>query len=170
MIQETEDDKKKKRKYHQGKYYVTNKGKYRGDSNNVFYRSSWELEFLKWCDKTPKIIEFSSEEIVIPYKSPIDNKFHRYFVDMWLKIQKTDNEVKEFIVEIKPYSQTLPPEKKKRKTRKYLNEVFTWGINNAKWQAANDYARKKDMQFIIASKHKDNSWILQDYKERYDDI
>ena len=64
-----------------GKYITRNSAKYRGDYRNIIYRSSWELKFMKYCDMNPNILEWGSEEIVIPYRSPLDNRVHRYFVD-----------------------------------------------------------------------------------------
>ena len=96
------------------------------------------------------IIEFSSEEIVIPYKSPIDNKFHRYFVDFYIKVKQSDNTIKEYLIEIKPSKQTVEPvvtKKKKRNT--ILTEQTMWVVNQSKWSAAREYANKRGWEFII---------------------
>jgi hypothetical protein len=132
-------------KTHQGKYPVKNPEKYRGDYTRVFYRSSWELRFFNWADKNPDIIQWSSEEVVIPYKSPIDGKWHRYFPDVWMK----NKAGKVFLIEIKPFKETQEPEKRSRVTKKYLTEVKTYGINISKWKAAKEYCADRGWEFKI---------------------
>ena len=102
---------------YKGKYRPTNRKKYRGDVNNIIYRSLWERTFMKYCDDNPDIIEWGSEEIIIPYVSPIDGRRHRYFPDFFVKTSKGDK----FLIEVKPKSQTKPPKVPRRKTPKYLN-------------------------------------------------
>lgn len=138
-------------RYLQGKYKVRNVEKYMGDPSNVIYRSSWELKFLNWCDNNPSVVSFSSEEIVIPYKSPVDGKYHRYFVDFMIKIRTKDDITKTYLVEIKPKKQTMPPEQKQRITKQYITEVVTWGINQAKWKAASEYCLDRGWEFKILS-------------------
>lgn len=124
-----------------------NKSKYKGNCENIIARSSWELKVFKWLDDNPNIIEWSSEEIVIPYKSPIDNKFHRYFPDVFMKVRNSNNRVKNYLVEIKPERQTREPVVKKRITKQYITEVCTWGVNEAKWKAAREYCLDRDWEF-----------------------
>lgn len=125
-----------------------NPEKYQGDSSNIWVRSSWELRVYKWMDQNPNVISWSSEEVVVPYLSPIDNKWHRYFPDVIAKI-KTKNKVVVYMVEIKPYYQTVEPEPKKKVTKTYINEVYTWGINSAKWKYAKDFCRERGWEFKI---------------------
>lgn len=134
-------------KFIQGRWVPLNESKYRGDSHNIIYRSSWERTAFEWLDKSPDIVEWNSEEVIVPYRSPVDNRMHRYFVDLWLK--KRDGST--FLAEIKPLAQTKPPAlpKSGRKTRKYANAVATYLVNRAKWDAATQYAKKKGWQFII---------------------
>jgi hypothetical protein len=138
-------------KYLQGKYKIRNVEKYMGDPTNVIYRSSWELKFLNWCDNNPSVVSFSSEEIIIPYKSPVDGKYHRYFVDFMVKIRTKDDVTKTYLVEIKPKKQTMPPEQKQRITKQYITEVVTWGVNQAKWKAASEYCLDRGWEFKILS-------------------
>jgi hypothetical protein len=141
-------------KYLQGKYIVRNKKKYMGDHNNVVYRSSWELKFLAWCDNNPNVVEFSSEEIVIPYKSPVDGKYHRYFVDCFVKVKDKSGNVKSYLIEIKPKKQTKEPEQQRRVTKRYITEVTTWGVNQAKWKAATEYCLDRNWEFkLITEDH-----------------
>tara|TARA_B100001057_G_C22689831_1_gene887314 strand:+ start:746 stop:1066 length:321 start_codon:yes stop_codon:yes gene_type:complete len=95
-----------------------------------------------------KIVEWGSEEFFIPYRSPIDGKVHRYFPDFYVKV-KTKTGPKKWVVEVKPKSQCKPPRIPKRKTRKYLNEVRTFAVNEAKWMNAKEWCKDRNMEFII---------------------
>jgi len=134
---------------YQGKFKIKNPKKYLGDYNNIFYRSSWELSLMLWCDNHPNITNWSSEEIVIPYLCPTDNSWHRYFVDFYIKFDT--NEV--YYVELKPERYTIPPEMPKTKNgqskKKYINEVFTYAKNQAKWKAADLYAKQNNSKFQV---------------------
>jgi len=134
---------------YKGKFKPKNYQKYKGDPTNIVYRSLLERRFMVYCDEKPWVLEWSSEEIVVPYKSPIDNRWHRYFVDFWIKYRKSNNEIKTLLIEIKPDSQTRPPVKKDKITRRFLTEVQTWGINQAKWKAASEYCLDRNWEFKI---------------------
>lgn len=138
-------------KYHQTSYRIKNPHKYKGNLNEVFARSSWELEFLNWCDNSSFIVEFASEEIVIPYVSPVDNRIHRYFVDFYLKMKDKDDEIKEYLIEIKPENQIFAPKKQQKQTKQYIDKIMTYGINKAKWAAAIEYCDKRNMTFLLLS-------------------
>lgn len=135
-------------KYKQGKYAPKNPQKYAGDPTDIVYRSSWEARFMHWLDDNKQVISWHSECTVIPYVSPVDNKYHRYFVDFKAKILNNTGETKTYLIEIKPETQTIPP-KMGKKTKRYLNEVMTYGVNSAKWRAAEQFAADRGMQFII---------------------
>lgn len=103
---------------------------------------------MVYCDKNPSIVEWSSEEIVIPYLSPKDGNMHRYFPDFWIKVVTHDGRYEECLVEVKPKSQTVPPKLRKRKTKRYLEECITYEINQAKWASAETYCKNKNMKFL----------------------
>ena len=134
---------------YQGKFRPENPSKYKGDPTNIIYRSSWELRFMRYLDKHPNVVSWSSEEFFIIYRSPIDNKIHRYFPDFFVKLINKDGKEETLVVEIKPLYQTVPPEKKNKVTRTYLNEVRTYGINSAKWKAAEEFCKDRGWQFRI---------------------
>ena len=134
---------------YKGKFHPTNKRKYKGDVTNIIYRSLWEKQFMKYCDEHPSVEEWGSEEIIVPYISPIDGKRHRYFPDFYVKVRTKENKIKKWVVEVKPKSQCKPPRVPKRKTRKYLNEVRTFAINEAKWTAALHFCKRHDCEFRI---------------------
>ena len=104
---------------------------------------------MTYLDAHPDVLEWSSEEFAIPYRSPVDGRIHRYFPDFWIKQKNTLQEVETVVVEIKPKKQTEPPVVQTRRTKRYINEVMTWGINSAKWQAAAEYCSKRDWKFRI---------------------
>ena len=103
---------------------------------------------MVYCDLNEHIIEWASEEIIIPYRSPLDNKIHRYYPDFYVKI-KNDSGVKVYIVEVKPLKQTMPPKQRKRKTKQYLNEVFDYTRIQAKWKAAREWCADRKYEFKI---------------------
>ena len=80
---------------YKGKYIPKNPQKYKGDPSQVVYRSLWERKFMVYCDKNDKVVEWGSEEIIVPYRSPWDGKMHRYFPDMsysrWLILHRIWN-------------------------------------------------------------------------------
>jgi len=104
---------------------------------------------MVYCDMNERIIEWGSEEFFIPYRSPIDGKIHRYFPDFYVKVKTKENKIKKWVVEVKPKSQCKPPKIPKRKTRKYINEVRTFAINEAKWMNAKEWCKDRNMEFII---------------------
>lgn len=138
-----------KTNYQKGVYKLKNPNKYMGDAKNIVYRSSWELKFLNWCDRNENILKFSSEETVIPYVCPTDGKLHRYFVDARIIVKTKTNEVKTYLIEIKPSKQTVPPKYPGRKTKRYLTECATFMKNRAKWNAATKYAEDRGWKFVI---------------------
>lgn len=134
---------------YRGKYIAKNPQKYAGDSTQIVYRSSYELRFMKWCDFNESVLQWGSEEIVIPYRSPMDGQFHRYFVDFFIKIKTKTGEVKRYLIEVKPFRFTQEPIIPKRKTKQFINEVYQWAVNNAKWDAAKKVAKQNGWEFML---------------------
>ena len=128
-----------------GKYKIKKPEKYAGDASNVIFRSLWERNAFRWCEDNPKVKLWNSEGVVVPYKCSVDKKLHRYFVDLLIEM---DNK-KIYLIEIKPKSQTLPPKKKSRKTKKYINEALTFSRNQDKWNAADKFAKHNGWQFQV---------------------
>lgn len=135
---------------YKGRYKPQNPKKYDGDPTNIIYRSLLERRFMVYCDTKSHILKWSSEEVVIPYVSPIDNRYHRYFVDFMIQYRDAAGSLRTVLVEVKPKSQTSPPKRPDGKlTRRFLNEVKTWGVNEAKWKAANEYCLDRKWEFKI---------------------
>jgi hypothetical protein len=130
------------------KIKLNNPQKYKGDPNNVWIRSSWELRVLRWMDSNPDVLWFSSEELVIPYYSPIDERMHRYFPDFVMNVRKKDGSTMIYVIEVKPEYQTKLPTQK-RKTKRYIQESATYIINQCKWKAADIFCQKKGWKFQI---------------------
>jgi len=134
------------RRFKQGIYNPTGK-KYRGKSNPI-YRSSWELKFFRWCDLNENVIEWNSENVVIPYRIG-NGKPRRYIVDNTVTIREGSS-IKRYLVEIKPYKQTQPPTShgnKKKSTIIY--EQYTFAKNKCKWGAAKQWCTKNRYEFLI---------------------
>ena len=136
-------------KYNQGKFHPQNPQKYKGNVNNIIYRSSWELKFMQWCDRNENILEYGSEEFWIPYISPVDNRVHRYFPDFIIKVKENSGNTKNYVVEVKPQRQTVAPKQKSRVTKSYLYEAQTYAVNQAKWKAAEEWCADRLLNFMI---------------------
>jgi hypothetical protein len=104
---------------------------------------------MLWCDKNDNVLEWGSEEIIIPYISPVDRKVHRYFPDFYVRARTRDGRIQKYIIEVKPKSQCSEPKRQKKVTRKYLTEVTTYAVNQAKWKAAREYCADRRMEFLI---------------------
>ncbi len=136
---------------YRGKFQPRNPTKYKGDPTNIVYRSSWELRFMNYVDTNPNVVQWSSEEMFVPYKSPLDGKWHRYFPDFIIRMRNKEGKLVTKMVEIKPRAQATPPapRAKGKHTKKYLQEVATFGINSAKWHAAKEYCADHDWEFVV---------------------
>jgi hypothetical protein len=131
---------------YRGKYKLKNPLKYDGDPDKIVYRSMWERKMMVRFDRDPNILEWSSEEYVVPYKT---NRWRRYFPDFVVSTRQKDGSLKTIMIEIKPYKQTIIPPKPKKRTRKYLREHYIYRLNSAKWTAAKAYCEAKGWEFQI---------------------
>lgn len=140
-------------KTYKGRFIPKNPKKYSGDPTNIIFRSSWELKVFKYLDENTNILEWSSEELFVPYVSPVDNRVHRYFPDVVVKMRLPDNTIKTMMLEVKPASQTKEPEIPSRRTRKFVTEVLTWSVNQAKWKSATEYCADRGWEFKLITEH-----------------
>ena len=141
---------------YKGKYRPSHPEKYKGNPMNIVYRSLWERKFMVYCDKNRNILEWWSEEIAIPYRSPIDRRVHRYFPDFYIKVQENTGKIKRYLIEVKPLKQTTKPKKPKRQTKGYIREAFEYARNQAKWKAAREYCADRMWEFkVITEKELD---------------
>jgi hypothetical protein len=125
-------------------YNPKNPKKYAGDASKIVCRSLWERNVCKFCDETPNIIKWSSEEISIPYVSPLDKKVHNYYPDFLIQFKNSAG-LHNWMVEVKPKKQTYLKENASKK------EKVTWIINTAKWQAAKKYCDIHNIVFKIVT-------------------
>jgi hypothetical protein len=140
---------------YKGRFRPKHPNKYKGDPTGIIYRSLWEFKFFRYVDEHPDVNWWQSEEVIVPYYSPIDGKRHRYYPDVIVNQNMPDGTKKTIMIEIKPAAQTRPPDIKKktgpkgRISRRYINEVATWGKNDAKWKAARNYCADRGWEFAI---------------------
>jgi hypothetical protein len=135
---------------YKGKFSPKNPSKYKGDPTGIIYRSLWERKLMVYLDENINVLEWSSEEMAIPYRSPVDNKIHRYFPDFIAKLRNPDGTVKTLMLEVKPKIQTREPKiPTNKKTKRYITEVMTWGVNQAKWKSATEYCLDKGWDFKL---------------------
>lgn len=134
---------RKKSTWKQGYYKPLHPEKYRGNPNNIVFRSSWEESFAKFLDGNKHVLEWASEEIAIPYFNPVLKRPAQYFPDFWVKfIDVNGNECVE-LIEIKPSSQVQRPKRANRE------QELTWIVNMAKWKAAVNFCRVKQIKFRL---------------------
>jgi hypothetical protein len=159
--------KKKGNHYHQGIFLPLNVGKWRGDIKNICYRSGWELKMCRKFDLHENILEVASETIVLngeiihclPYFNPVKQRPARYFVDFWIRYVSGNGDIKQAIIEVKPYAQTQPPVLSKTKTGRnsqkrlntYHKALATFAVNMEKWKAAKKFANANGMHFFIVT-------------------
>ena len=135
---------------YKGKYQPSHPRKYKGDPTSITFRSLWERKFMNWCDQNANVLEWSSEEIIIPYRGP-DGKPHRYFPDFYMKQRQNDGKIKRYVIEVKPLKQCSPPKKPKRQTRGYMREAYEYAKNQAKWQAAKEFCDDRQWEFKVVT-------------------
>lgn len=139
----------KNSKFIQGTYSPIHKEKYKGNTNPV-YRSSLEKQFFYFFDTNSNVVAWASESVVVPYFSSIDNKVHKYYIDLIAAIKDKNGDITKYLIELKPHAQTQPPQQSEgKKQSTVLYENLMWHKNQSKWKAASEYAAKKGMKFIV---------------------
>lgn len=127
-----------------GRFIPKNPKKYVGKSvNNIMFRSSWELYFLKWLDSNDAVLRWGSEELAIPYVSPLDMRVHRYFPDMIIMYRDNTGGIKKEIIEIKPYKESVET------PRMTPRDAQALMVNKEKWKAAADFAARNGATFRV---------------------
>jgi len=143
------------KKYKQGKFTPTNPQKYLGDIDAITYRSGWERQYMVYCDTNPAIIQWNSEGVKIPYRSPLDdpsaNKIRTYWIDFYIKYKDNTGNVAQALIEIKPHAESIEPKRGKKRQRTYLREVTTYIRNQAKWKYARAFAAKHGLKFVVVT-------------------
>jgi len=132
---------------YKGKYYPTFPQKYKGDPTNIIFRSLWERKFMVYCDNNANVLEWNSEEIIIPYT--FEGKRRRYFPDFYMKLRESTGTIQKYLVEVKPLKQCHPPKKPKRQTPGYIRECYTYATNQTKWKRAREWCADRQWQFKV---------------------
>ena len=143
------------KKFASGSYLVENRTKYVGGKNPT-YRSSWELAFMKMCDAHPNILKWASENVRIPYRSPMDGKYHNYTPDFMIQYTDRSGQTNVELIEIKPSNQTTMENAKSSR-----NQIQV-AINAAKWTAAQEWCKRKGIRFKVINEDQ----IFQTKKKR----
>lgn len=131
------------------KYKPQNPRKYKGNPNNIICRSNWEKKFCQWCDTNENILLWASEEFSIPYVSPLDRRVHQYYPDFLIKVQEGGGAIRDYVIEVKPKRQCIPPKRKSKVTKSYIYEAKTYEVNKAKWRAAEDWCKDRRLIFKV---------------------
>ena len=133
--------------FKKGVYKPVNSSKYIGKADPV-YRSSYELKFFRWADNNKNVIKWGSEALKIPYQSPVDGRVHHYYPDNIVRI-KEGNKEQDYLIEIKPSTQTQPPKPGKKSQKRIVYEQVQFAVNIAKWQAAKNFCDRHKLKFTI---------------------
>lgn len=128
-------------------YFPANATKYKG-TTPIILRSGLEVSFARYLDKHQQCIEWGSESDVVGYYDPISKKQRKYYIDFYA-IMKTKSGIQKFLVEVKPYVQTIEPVLGRKSERTFKLAKDTFVTNKAKWDAANKFANANNMQFIV---------------------
>lgn len=139
------------RNYKKGYYEPVNKEKLI-NASKLTYRSSWELESMKFFDRSPRILKWGSECMQIPYFSSVKGRMARYFVDFVITYQDKDGNLVTELIEVKPYDQVNPP-KKNKNTKTYQEAMLTYITNQEKWASATKYCEERGWKFRILTEN-----------------
>ena len=140
-------------KTYKGFFQPLHPEKYKGNVNNIVYRSGWEARFMRFLDNRDDVLSWSSEEVIVPYRDPITGRLRRYFPDFLVTKKNKQNIIETVLIEIKPQRETQMPDKPARLTKHYYNKVATYAINMKKWESADKWAKEKGYKFLILTEN-----------------
>ena len=109
----------------------------------IIYRSSWELEFMRYCDLHPDVMEWASEPVKIPYKNPLNGKQTVYIPDFLVTYKKAGGSKSTKLIEIKPMHEAMESHARNGQ------DVAIRSKNEAKWGAATQWAGRRGVDFIV---------------------
>jgi hypothetical protein len=133
-------------KYSQDEFIPKNTHKLVGNSR-PFYRSSWELTVMTLLDQHPNVINWASESISIPYKSPLDGRIHQYIPDFLIVYVDKNGNKRAELVEVKPSKEAIAENARSKRDKAALL------LNTAKWAAAMTYCKKNGLNFRILTEN-----------------
>jgi hypothetical protein len=134
-------------KFARGKFNMTQPGKYVGTKMPT-YRSSWEFQFMKFCDTNISIQKWASEAIQIPYRDPLTGRQTVYVPDFFIQYMDKNNTMHVELIEVKPASQTILERvgKNKYNQAQYVK-------NQAKWAAATIWCKQQGIKFRVLNEN-----------------
>jgi len=129
-------------KFHRGEYKVRNTHKYAG-AGTPYYRSSWEMSFMMFCDNNDNILQWASEPVKIPYRHPLTGKMTIYVPDFIVTYRGPKDSVRAELIEIKPKKQSV------LESKTSTNDRATIAVNYAKWAAAQKWSKQYGLFFRV---------------------
>jgi hypothetical protein len=133
-IKSKEMVKQKKRKYKQG-FFTSTKNK-----KEMHYRSGWELDCYKILENSFAVRDYHVEPFPINYVFAGSSR--RYWPDILVNfIDDAPGRPSKALVEVKPLSQCP--------TKDGRAETLDQAVNDAKWQAANNFCIQRSMDFVV---------------------
>lgn len=167
--------------YNQGNYIPKNKDKVikLNTEGGVYFRSSWEKKIMTWLDHKDEIIKWGAECLKIPYQmTHFDNgdakiKNHVYYSDFYYEMRKSDGELKQVVVEVKPqkeYNMVLAlnegklkvPEKGTKKLKNFEYDLKMAYKNKQKWETMIKWCNQKGYDFIIITEENLKRFSVQE--------
>jgi len=130
-------------RFAQGKYTLINPDKYVGNRTPT-YRSSWEWQFMRFCDQDTRILKWASEAVKIPYKDPFTGRGTVYVPDFFIQYADAKGRMQVELIEVKPQNQTL-----QEKVGKNRNNQLQFVKNQIKWRAAYEWCARQGIKFRI---------------------
>ena len=131
-----------------GNFRPLNKEKYVGESPPMF-KSKLEQKMMYLLDKSPHVISWSYERIIIPYVDITSNRKRNYYMDFKV-VMDTKNGPKTFLIEVKSKKETIKPiNTKRKKPENFKKEMETYIRNTCKWKAASKSAKSRGWEFRI---------------------
>lgn len=138
---------------YQGRFIPNNPKKYHGDSNRIIFRSLWERRCMVMFDEDSRVLQWSSEELIVPYRSPKDGLLHRYFPDFVIVIQAPDGSKKVRMIEVKPSKKLVQPVPKKKVTNKFVQELLEYEVIQTKKRAAEAYCADRGWEYVFITEN-----------------
>lgn len=129
-------------KYNQQYFKPQNPQKLVGNAS-PFARSSWELHCMNWLDLDPRVIQWGSECVRIPYKNPLTGKQTVYVPDFLIMYETPSAGKRVELVEVKPKKEALMEAAKSRRDKAFVI------LNTAKWTAAAQWCAKHGVHFRV---------------------
>lgn len=127
-----------------GTYTPRHPEKYIGE-HAAKYRSSWELNMMRFLDENKNIKKWGSEVLQIKYRHPITGKIKNYIPDFFVVYEDRAGQEHREIIEIKPRKQTVI------EGRQSMYDKLSVAVNHAKWRAATAYCQAHGFTFRIVT-------------------